>query len=195
MYNDELLLYTGRVWDSVDCAAPPIRVWVGSGDNNQGERKQMLKEAGLESVQDFRLLHQELREDMMFWMRVSLSTDEELQSVTAKQLYQPVTMRLEQDVYSSLLKSIEKIWSAYDHSVEEDEWKLKAKDVPSRTRLAVMHRKLSKEVLLKNVEMLAKHMEAYELHEKKNKAAKILEPQAEHPTTRKKKKKKKKRSK
>merc|ERR1712137_1355747 len=125
---------------------------------------------------------------MMLWSRISMANETELSHASLRSLQDPSSLRLEADIRMSLLQSMDKIHSAFEHSIDEDEYSLSyAKHLTSRKKLAVQSRLYSKKILDKNMVLVEN---AYQAFERKVNEAELSKSDSS-PEQKKKKKKKK----
>jgi len=83
---------------------------------------------------------------LLLWSRISLTAEEELSPKTS--LAQLARQPLSDEVVSGLLLSMERLLSAHEHTVDEDDLLLAQRaPLSARARLAVTHRRLNKLVL------------------------------------------------
>ena len=153
-HNAELLLEAGYIWNDVKAASVAMRLSLPEtlqDESTAAPRIKLLKQAKLNATQDFSLKHGSLPPKLFEWSRITLCSDDEIERArgSADELAKlTLSEKSENDVASSLLRSLQGLRTAYDHEIEEDDALLDAPQLLSKRQLlAVQHRRLSKMVL------------------------------------------------
>mmetsp|Transcript_44746 Transcript_44746/g.93316 ORF Transcript_44746/g.93316 Transcript_44746/m.93316 type:complete len:468 (+) Transcript_44746:62-1465(+) len=167
MWNDQLMLHAGYLWDDLRVAHTWLRLSGGERSASgaaEAARVALRAEANWTSPQDFALTATEMPSQMLPWLRLALMPASEVAHLQLNDLFEARNISLEREVVRTLVTALDRALGKFEHSIEEDELILDSikmrKSLPVRTQLAVTYRKLCKQVLLQTRELAELHWES-----------------------------------
>ena len=131
LFNGQLLLHSGHVWDESRASAPEVRLSSGElsssemGSRDAGaeaRRTELLAARNLSHVMDFSLQSDELPAGLLPWLRLALATSAQVEAATAPEDFDaPLSTASERLAVQTLHVTLDRTLAEYDFDVDEDE--------------------------------------------------------------------------